>query len=336
HTAQYINISATAAVWYALIAVSTGAKPLNEKYSRFAFFSYLVFTVPVATHHLIVDPAYSMVYKMTNATVLALGLAVPSIIHAFVIPGALEKQVRLKHKDDEEVSGSLYGWMKKLDWDQPAIPAIIWSVALFGIGGILGSIQGTYQLNMITHNTLRIVAHFHLTVVAGTTVAFMGLAYYFIELIPRRKIMFGWMKKYQLHIYSLGLLILTTGMFIAGVQGYPRRTATTSSYEGNGIDLPGWDIGLWILGFGAILAVFGGILFVVNIVFSLFFGEKLEKEGDWNSPIPGQYEIEEHENGTKLEAPSTFTFGIFYVAIFMLFYIVTFLILSGGWDVGRL
>jgi cytochrome c oxidase subunit 1 len=332
HTAQYINISATAAVWYALISIGTGAKPLSEKYSRMAFLFYLVFTVPVATHHLIVDPAYSMPFKLINATILALGLAVPSLIHAFVIPGALEKQARLKNPDMER---SLFGWMKELNWDEPAVPAVIWSVALFGFGGILGSIQGTYQLNMITHNTLRINGHFHLTVVAGTTIAFMGLAYYFIQLIPRRKIAFGKWKTYQIHLYAIGLSLLSLGMFVAGVQGAPRRTASYELYEHSSISLPTWDSGLWILGIGAIVSVVGGALFVLIIVYSLFLGEKLEREGETSAEIPGPYELESNGTHTGLEAPGTFSLGLIYMLIFAVFYIVSFLILSLGWEIWR-
>jgi len=338
HSAQYINITATAAVWYTLIAISTGAKPLNEKFSRLAFLLYLVFTVPVATHHLIVDPAYSMPFKIINATILALGLAVPSLIHAFVIPGALEKQVRLQNPDDEEVTDSLFGWMRKLPWNEhPAIPAIIWSVFLFGVGGIIGSIQGTYQLNMITHNTLRINAHFHLTVVAGTTIAFMAIAYYVIELIPRRKILFGRLKSIQIHLYAIGLLLLSGGMFIAGVQGAPRRTATYQNYASNGFKLPAWNFGLWMLSVGAVFAVTAGVIFVVLIVGSLFFGEKLPKEGDWSSAIPGgDPEVLEEEHGDGLEAPGTLGLGVLFMILFAVFYIVTFLVLSQGWDIGRL
>lgn len=330
HTAQYINISATAAIWYALITISTGAKPMNEKLSRFAFLFYLLFTIPVSTHHLIVDPAYSLPFKMINATLIALGLAIPSMIHAFVIPGALEKHARLQNPDMEK---SLFGWIKTLPWKtQPAIPAVFWSVALFGIGGILGAIQGTYQLNMITHNTLRINSHFHLTVVAGSTIAFMGLAYYFIELIPRRQIFFGNLKSLQIHLYAIGLTLLSLGMFIAGVQGAPRRTST---YEFYGTDI-NWDPGLWVLGIGAIVAVAGGALFIILIVFSLFFGKRLEREGDFDAqPIPAQNVEEENGTHTGLEAPGVMALGLVYMAIFAVFYIVSFLILGLGWELHR-
>ncbi len=330
HTAQYINIAATAAVWYILINISVDAKPLNEKYSRFAFVCYYVFTVPVATHHLIVDPAYSMPFKLINATLLAFGLAIPSLIHAFVIPGAMEKQVRKEKKSE-----GLFTWLRDLPWDEPAIPGIIWGIILFGFGGIMGSIQGTYQLNMITHNTLRINAHFHLTVVAGTTTAFMALAYYFIQLIPGRKIIGGKLKVWQLHIFALGLAILTMGMFIAGVQGAPRRTATHEFYTSAGADTFAWQIGLWLLGIGAIIAVIGGAVFVALIVGSLFFGEKLDKEGSFDAPLPKDAEEDDDDVHTGLEAPGSLSIGLVFMIIFTVFYFFTYLVLSQGWKIGR-
>ena len=330
HTAQYINISATAAVWYALIAITIGAKPLNEKFSRLAFFLYLIFTVPVATHHLIVDPAYSMPYKMVNASLLAFGLAIPSLIHAFVIPGAMEAKMR----EEGKAGDGLFDWIKNLPWKEPGIGALFWSIFLFGFGGIMGSIQGTYQLNMITHNTLRINAHFHWTVVAGTTIAFMGLAYYFMRLIPRRKVIFPKLAALQPHIYGIGLGLLGAGMFIAGVQGAPRRTSNYDTYISLGFDPTIWNIGLWILGIGAIIAVIGGAIFVFQMVVSLFFGEKLPKEGDWSKVIPEPAALETNGGSTKLESKSTLAFGIAFMVLFIVFYMVTFLVLSRLWPIG--
>ena len=52
------------------------------------------------------------------------------------------------------------------------------SLVLFGfLGGISGVVMGTEQINLIMHNTLYVPGHFHATVVAGTTLAFMAITY---------------------------------------------------------------------------------------------------------------------------------------------------------------
>ena len=50
------------------------------------------------------------------------------------------------------------------------------SLVMFGfLGGISGVVLGTEQINLIMHNTLYVPGHFHGTVVAGTTLAFMAI-----------------------------------------------------------------------------------------------------------------------------------------------------------------
>ena len=61
------------------------------------------------------------------------------------------------------------------------------SLVMFGIvGGITGVVLGAEQLNLLMHNTLYVPGHFHGTVVAGTTLAFMGITYLLVPLIFRR------------------------------------------------------------------------------------------------------------------------------------------------------
>jgi hypothetical protein len=81
--------------------------------------------------------------------------------------------------------------------------------------------------------------------------------------------------------------------------------------------------------------VIGGGLFVVIIVYSLFLGEKLPREGEESQGIPGEYELDDNGTHTGLEAPGTIALGLVYMVIFAVFYLVSFLILSLGWEVWR-
>ncbi len=77
-------------------------------------------------------------------------------------------------------------------WSDPGFSGFFLSLVIFGfIGGITGVTLGTEQINIIVHNTLRIPGHFHVTVVGGTTLAFMALTYYVIPLIFQRKVRSG-------------------------------------------------------------------------------------------------------------------------------------------------
>ena len=63
------------AVWYALASMTVGAKPVNEKLSRFAFVLYLFFINLGSAHHLLVDAGLTFPWKVVN-TSYAIYLAV--------------------------------------------------------------------------------------------------------------------------------------------------------------------------------------------------------------------------------------------------------------------
>ena len=76
---------------------------------------------------------------------------------------------------------------------------------------------------MLSHNNLRVPGHFHVTVVGGTTLAFMALTYYVIPLVLQRKIIGATITKFQPYVFAAGIVIMSTGMHFAGVMGAPRR-----------------------------------------------------------------------------------------------------------------
>ncbi|HHH42135.1 MAG TPA: cytochrome C oxidase subunit I, partial [Chloroflexi bacterium] len=207
HPAQQINLAAMVAIWYALAAITTGATPLNEKLSRFAFILYILFINLGSAHHLLVDPGPGFAWKVTN-TSYAMYLAVlGSMIHAFSVPAAMEVALRR-----QGYRRGLLEWLRKAPWREPGFSALVISIVIFGwIGGVTGVTIGTEQINMLAHNTLRVPGHFHATVVAGTTLAFMGLTYYLIPLIFRRELKLKRWATWQPYIFGLGMALVSIG-----------------------------------------------------------------------------------------------------------------------------
>ena len=79
------------------------------------------------------------------------------------------------------------------------------SVVMFGvIGGISGVVLGAEQLNIMMHNTLYVPGHFHGTVVAGTTLAFMAATYLVVPLIFQREIVWPQLARIQPYLFGLG------------------------------------------------------------------------------------------------------------------------------------
>jgi cytochrome c oxidase subunit I len=150
------------------------------------------------------------------------------------------------------------------------------------VGGITGVTFGTEQINIIAHNTLRIPGHFHATVVSGTTMAFMGLTYYLIPLIFRKKVAFWSLAQLQPYLFAGGMLILSMAMTFAGTFAVPRRhwdiTFTHAPF-----DLqfsPTVDLLMGVMALGGLLAAVGGGIYILVTVWSVFFGKPLE-EGDF-------------------------------------------------------
>ncbi|MBI3161507.1 MAG: cbb3-type cytochrome c oxidase subunit I [Chloroflexi bacterium] len=269
HPAQQVNLAAMVAIWYALAQMTTGIRPLNEKFSRLAFILYLFFINLGSAHHLLVDPGLSFAWKAVN-TSYAMYLAVlGSMMHAFSIPAAIEVAQRSKGYNK-----GLFDWLRNAPWGEPGFSSMVMSIILFGwIGGVTGVTIGTEQINMITHNTLRLPGHFHGTVVSGTTLAFMGFTYYVIPLIFRKELKLKAWAKLQPYIFGAGMILVSLGMITSGLQGVARRHWDIT-FAGT---VPGTvNITLAIFGIGALIATIGGIMYITIVLVSILTGPRLE------------------------------------------------------------
>ena len=109
--------------------------------------------------------------------------------------------------------------------------------------------------------------------VGGTTLAFMGFAYFLVPLLTRRALWSTGLATVQAYLYGVGLLWMILAMSWAGTLGVPRRTARID-YGGAAPD--GWDLPMNLVGVGAGLAGIGGFLFVLNMVLTLLRGRRTD------------------------------------------------------------
>ncbi len=273
HPSQQINVCAMVAVWYMVAAFVMGSKPLNEKLSRTAFVLYILFINVASEHHLLVDPALSTWHKIVNTSYVMHLAVLASMIHAFAVPASIEVALRKKG-----YTRGLFEWLKKAPWGNPAFSSIAISILLFGfLGGITGVVFGTEQFNIIRHNTFAITGHFHGTVVAGTTVAFMGFTYLLIPYVFGREIIMEGAAKLQPYLYGIGVAILSIGMMSAGSFGVPRRhyDITFSGAPFSFTFDPAVDMFMSMMGIGALLAVTGGVLYIIISIGSIISGRKV-------------------------------------------------------------
>ncbi len=215
HSSQQINVSAHVAIWYLIAALVVGAKPLSEKVSRTAFLMYILFLQLASAHHLLAEPGLDASWKIVNTSYMMYLAVLGSMIHGLTVPGAIEAAQR-----KNGYNKGVFEWLRKAPWGNPAFAGMFLSLVFFGfIGGISGAVLGTEQLNVLMHNTIYVPGHFHGTVVAGTTLAFMAATYLVLPLVFEREVVWPKLAKIQPYLFGIGAAGISLFMMGAGTLG---------------------------------------------------------------------------------------------------------------------
>jgi cytochrome c oxidase subunit 1 len=331
HGSQQINVAVHVSIWYAIAALTFGAKPLSEKVSRMAFLMYILFLQLASAHHLLVEPGLSSEFKIFN-TSYAMYLAVlGSMVHGMTVPGSIEAAQRARG-----YTKGMFEWLRKAPWSNPAFAGMFMSLVFFGfLGGISGVVMGTEQINLIMHNTLYVPGHFHATVVAGTTLAFMAMTYLLIPLIFRRELAMRKLAQWQPYVFGIGVAGISVFMMGAGTLGVARRHWDMTFADAQlPFDYPAAAyLMMGLNGIFAIMAAIGGLMFIVIVVRSVFFGRKLadDEKPDYPEVPPQGVAVSHYGSAEKLHIPGTvFLVAIFFVT-FVLYYFVNWKYLSEVW-----
>jgi len=129
--------------------------------------------------------------------------------------------------------------------------ALVYSLLLFGAGGVIGF--------LIVGSNVRVPAHYHGSIVA-VTIAFMGVIYHLIPRLGFREISRKW-TEWQPAVYGIGRLLHVLGLAWSGGYGVQRKMA------GSAQGLEGFQqtAGMGLMGFGGMIAITGGIWFLVVV-----------------------------------------------------------------------
>lgn len=332
HSSQQINVSAHVAIWYAIGAMVVGAKPLSEKVSRTAFLMYILFLQLASAHHILAEPGMSSSWKIVNTSYMMYLAVMGSMIHGLTVPGAIEAAQRRNG-----FTRGAFEWLTKAPWGNPAFAGMFLSLVMFGfIGGISGVVLGTEQLNVLMHNTIYVPGHFHGTVVAGTTLAFMAMTYLVVPLIFQRDILWPGLAKWQPFVFGIGAGGISLFMMGAGTLGVARRHWDLSLTDAaHAYEFPAAAyLMMGLNGISAILAALGGVMFIVIVVGSILAGPRLDRPGaKLTFPLHdrSRESVAEYGSHGTLKLPGTIILvGIFF-ACFVLYYFVNWKYLSELW-----
>jgi cytochrome c oxidase subunit 1 len=135
----------------------------------------------------------------------------------------------------------------------------------FLIAGLTGIMLGTAPFNWQLSGSYFVVAHFHYVIVGGIVFALFGAFYYWYPKMSGR--MYNkTLGKWHFWLFVIGFHLTFDFMHIPGILGMPRRIYT---YEPG----RGWESWNLIVTIGAFFQAAAILVFVVNLLWSLWKGE---------------------------------------------------------------
>ncbi len=241
HTIQFTHVQLMLVAWLWL-ATSSGVMPGLTP--RMAVLLFIVGSAPV----LLFTPYIYLAYEIGSAShVLGLtwlmqyggGLAALPLALAILLPLVRRRR---------ELTG--------LSAERSAL---LFSILLFGVGGIIGF--------LISGSNVTIPAHYHGSIVA-VTLAYMGITYHMLPLLGFRRPT-GRIVVMQPVIYGGGQLMHVLGLAWSGGYGVQRKTAGAEQ----GLNSIQEIAGMGIMGLGGLIAIIGGVLFLVITFKSMWTGK---------------------------------------------------------------
>jgi hypothetical protein len=148
---------------------------------------------------------------------------------------------------------------RRVDADRrPLRAALLTSIALFGVGGVIGF--------FIHGSNVKIPAHYHGSIV-GVTIALMGLAYLLLPALgfARPSVRLATLQPY---LYGGGQLLHVIGLVWSGGYGVQRKVAGSEQVLRSTQEI----LGMGLMGLGGLIAVAGGVLFVLVLLEAIYRG----------------------------------------------------------------
>jgi cytochrome c oxidase subunit 1 len=251
--------------WYGMLPKQAGGKMFSDPLARLAFWLFLVLSIPVGLHHQFADPGISPTWKALH-TLLTYGVTFPSLLTAFTVIASLELGGRARG------GTGLFGWIRKLPWNDPSFSAQALAMITFAFGGIGGIINASYNVDLLVHNTLWIVGHFHLTLATTVVLSFIGISYWLIPKLSGRELWSVRTAQVQIWLWIAGMVPFSASHHLLGLHfGVPRRTmlgaAPYLSSE--------WNPLLLLAAAGGVLLWASVLLYFVVILGTVFVARKL-------------------------------------------------------------
>ena len=270
HVLQFVHVIVLMSIWIVLGEQLLAGQPIAPRRSLVSLL--MLAAAPVLGVPLIYffHPVGSAEFRQTFTLLMAWG----------IWPAAALLALRL---------GLLLKRAGRTVWQSPSTWALVFSIFLFFLGCVLGS--------MIRNDSTMVTPHYHGTV-GAVTLACMALGY---RLLPSfgGALKAGALVRWQPVVYGAGLTILALALARSGSLGVPRQTLHIDVI----VQYPAYFAAMGLAGMGGLLAIGGAALFVFNIL------RALRSDPTHNSARPTRPDV--RWNALALTVGLTAVLGVF-------------------------
>jgi cytochrome c oxidase subunit I len=218
HAIVYFWLIPAYIAFYTIVPRAAGGRLYSDTMGRVTFILFLVYSLPVGMHHLMMDPEHGNGTKFIQVLLTAF-VSVPTLLTIFTITASLEIAGRLRG------GRGLFGWIAALPWDRPTVLATGLAFVMLGFGGFGGLINMGYGMNAMIHNTSWVTAHFHLIFGGSVVIMYFAIAYEMWPRLTGREHPSRGLLRLQLWLWFIGMMVMTLPWHWLGLQGQWRRVA---------------------------------------------------------------------------------------------------------------
>ena len=268
HPLVYFWIMGAYAIWYAVVPATFGGKIFSDALTRLTFIMLLLLSTPVGLHHQYLDPGIAAGWKWLH-TVTTYGVVIPSFMTAFAIFATFELAAR-----KAGVRGFI-GTVRWLPWRNPVFAGPALGMILFIFGGFGGIVNNSYSMDVLVHNTMWIVGHFHITVGGPVALTFIGATYGLVPALTGRALFAPRLALIQVYTWFVGMSIMSLAMHWAGLLGSPRRTSDVSYFGAQGAST--WHPEMVWAAVGGIIVALSVLMFII-VATGTYFADRRSTE----------------------------------------------------------
>ncbi|MFZ1221160.1 MAG: cbb3-type cytochrome c oxidase subunit I [Chthoniobacterales bacterium] len=274
HPLVYFWLLPSYVMYYTMLPKLAGGKLFSDFAGRLTFLWLILYSAPVGIHHQFTEPGISSTWKFVHAFFTML-VAVPSFATAFTLAASMEHGARLQG------GRGWVGWWRKLpyfDKDRWLFAYFFCGLFIFIFGGVTGIINASYNLDVVVHNTSWLPAHFHQTVAGPIFLSYIGMSLFLVVKLTGKEIKMPRLNVWVPYLWTLGIMIFSTGLFITGANGEPRRTNLGLTYGDPQSPLyePGWQIAKYLGSLGGTIMSIAGLIFFI-VFFATLFGKSVKQ-----------------------------------------------------------